>query len=132
MIRAWIPLDLGPVPRFVRRTLDEDERYEIFIDWSGIKMKRLKTSTSMPMFLEFPVKNREYWERIKERYDPDDLRRLPLAWSNELSEYYAMTDKVLALSVTGFFSYARNTMRLDKLLVSFYREPDLVSDIMEF
>ena len=116
MIRAWIPLDLGPVPRFVRRTLDEDERYEIFIDWSGIKMKRLKTSTSMPMFLEFPVKNREYWERIKERYDPDDLRRLPLAWSNELSEYYAMTDKVLALSVTGFFSYARNTMRLDKLL----------------
>jgi len=40
-----VDFDLGLVPRFVRRTLDEDERYEIFIDWSGIKMKRLKTST---------------------------------------------------------------------------------------
>ncbi len=127
-----IPIDLGPIPRFIRRTLEENERYEIFIDWSGITMKRLKTSTSMPLFIDFPVKNKKDWEVIKERFNPDDVRRLPLTWSRELFEYYSTTDRVVYLSLTGFFGYARNLMGLNRLLVAFYREPDLVADIMDF
>ncbi|RLF13655.1 MAG: hypothetical protein DRJ66_07445 [Thermoprotei archaeon] len=130
--REGIPIDLGPIPRFVRRTIEENERYEIFIDWSGIKMKRLKCSTSMPQFIEFPVKNRYDWELMKERFDPNDIRRLPLTWSDELFDYYAKTENVVYLSLTGFFGYARNLMGLERLLIAFFKEPDLVADIMDF
>lgn len=130
--REAVPIDLGPIPRFVRKTLEETDRYEVFRDYSGIVMKRLKTGTSMPLFIEHPVKDWNDWEKMKERFDPDDPRRLPLTWGEELFEYYATTDRVVGVSVTGFFGYARNMLGLKRLLLYFYRKPDLVADIMEF
>ena len=130
--RERVPIDLGPIPRFVRRTIEETDRYEIYRDESGVVMKRLKTGTSMPTVIEHPVKDWSDWERMKERYDPDDLRRLPLTWGDELFEYYATTDRVVMLSVTGFFGYARNVLGLTRLLTYFYSKPDLVADIMDF
>ncbi|RLE76638.1 MAG: hypothetical protein DRJ56_03850, partial [Thermoprotei archaeon] len=101
--RERVPIDLGPIPRFVRKTVEETDRYEIYRDESGVVVKRLKIGTSMPTFIEHPVKDWSDWECMKERYDPDDLRRLPLTWGDELFEYYATTDRVVVLSVTGFF-----------------------------
>jgi len=130
--REAVPLDLGPIPRFVRRTIEETDRYEVFRDYSGIVMKRLKTGTSMPLFIEHPVRDWRDWERMKERFDPDDPRRLPLTWGDELFEYYATTDRVVGLYVTGFFGFARDMLGLTRLLTYFYRHPDLVEDMMEF
>ncbi len=130
--REGVGVDLGPIPRFIRKTIEENSRYEIYVDRDGVVKKRLKTSTSMPMFLDFPVKSRKDWETIKERYDPDDPRRLPLTWGKELFEYFASTDRVVAMGITGFFGYARNLTGLERLLVMFYREPDLVAEIMDF
>jgi len=86
----------------------------------------------MPQFIEHPVKDWKDWEEIKNRFDPDDPRRLPLTWSDKLFQYYAETDKVACISVTGFFGFARNMLGLRRLLTYFYRKPDLVSDIMDF
>ncbi|MGQ9514718.1 MAG: hypothetical protein ACUVTL_06685 [Thermoproteota archaeon] len=36
----------------------------------------LKTSASMPLFLEFGIKSREDFEKIKKRFDPEDILRI--------------------------------------------------------
>jgi len=127
-----IPLDYGPIPQFVPTTLYEDSRYRIERQASGITLKVLKTHTSMPSFIDFPVKNRDDWEKIKRRYNPKDLRRYPKTWSNELIEYYNNTDRPVGVSLGSCFGWARELMGLEKLLVSFYKEPSLVQEIMDF
>lgn len=130
--REGFPMDYGPIPRFIPKTIVENERYRIEVNDMGITMKILKTSTSMPTFIDFPVKGRADWIRIKERFDPRDIRRYPKTWSPELIEYYKETDRVIGLSMPGFFGQARHFMGLERLLLSFYKDPGLIHEIMDF
>lgn len=130
--RESIPVDLGPLPRFVKRTLEVSEEYVIEIDEAGVKRKNPAGATSMPQFLEFPVKDKNDFEKIKARYDPYDIRRYPKNWSEELIDHYNSVDVPLGISMAGFFGIARNLMGLERLLVSFYKNPGLVKEIMDF
>ena len=58
-------------PQFEREVLEEDDEIIIFRDPSGVVRKDVKKGRSMPTFLEFPVKCREDWERLKPRLDPN-------------------------------------------------------------
>jgi len=127
-----IPLDYGPIPQYIPKTLYEDNRYRIEVQTNGITVKVLKTSTSMPGFIDFPVKERTDWEKIKKRYDPRDPRRYPKTWGDELIEYYNNVDHPVGIPLGSCFGWARDLMGLEKLLVSFYREPDVVHEIMDF
>ncbi|MEM4461914.1 MAG: uroporphyrinogen decarboxylase family protein [Candidatus Bathyarchaeia archaeon] len=130
--RESFPMDYGPIPRFIPRVLEENDRYRIEVNDMGITMRVLKTSTSMPTFINFPVKNWSDWIRIRGRFDPRDIRRYPKTWSPELIDYYRVTDRVVGLSMPGFFGQARYFMGLERLLISFYRDPGLIHDIMDF
>jgi len=130
--REMIPLDYGPIPQFVPKTLHEDERYRTEVRTNGITVKVLKTNTSMPGFIEFPVKTRADWENIKKRYDPKDAKRYPKTWGDELIDYYNTVDHPVGIHLGSCFGWARFLMGLQKLAVSFYREPDLVHEIMDF
>ncbi len=130
--RVTVPIDLGPIPRFVERVLEEREDYVIEIDSAGVKRKNPKSATSMPQFLEFPVKDENDFEKIKKRYDPHDIRRYPKNWSEELIEYYNNLEVPVGVSMAGFFGTARNLMGLERLLISFYKKPKLVKSIMDF
>lgn len=130
--REMIPLDYGPIPQFVPKTLDEDERYRVEVRTDGITVKVLKTNTSMPGFIDFPVKTRADWEKLRKRYDPGDPRRYPKTWGDELIDYYNTVDHPVGIHLGSCFGWARFLMSLEKLAISFYREPDLVHEIMDF
>jgi len=128
-----ITIDFGPIPRFGYRTLEESERYKILIDPGGIKKKIMADRQfGMPQFLEYPVKNRADWEKIKGRFNPADPRRYPLNWSDELIEDYKMSDYPIRIRVPGFFGFGRQLMGLVNWLLTFYKDPDLVKDMEEF
>ncbi|MEM3046199.1 MAG: uroporphyrinogen decarboxylase family protein, partial [Candidatus Bathyarchaeia archaeon] len=86
----------------------------------------------MATFIDFPVKSRDDWEKMKKRFNPEDERRYPITWSEELLDYYKTVDHPVSLSMTGFFGEARHLMGLERLLVTFYKDPDLIHDIMDF
>jgi len=60
-----VPLDLGPIPRFKQRVLRETDRYVDIMTQTGAIARRFKrvkyTWCNMPMFLSFPVKDKETW-----------------------------------------------------------------------
>jgi len=130
--REDLLIDCGPIPRFIPKTLYENHKYKICLNEDGIKMKILKSSTSMPSFIDFPVKTSEDWEMMKNRFNPHDSRRYPKTWSDELIEYYKTLDCPLRMRMVGLFGEARNLLGLEGLLKAFYRDPDLVHDIMTF
>ena len=135
-----IKLDFGPIPRFVQRTVSEDERSKIIIDEMGVKQRVMKRGFSsdkgsgltIPQFLEFPVKNRKDFEEIKKRFNPHDPLRYPPNWSEELIEYYETVDRPVRISLRGFFGKAREFMGLENLLKAFYMDPELIHEIMSF
>jgi len=128
-----IDVDLGPIPRFVPRILEENDRHRIYVDEVGITKKVIRGRTYfMPQFIDWPVKNKEDFEEMKKRFNPDDPRRESKTWSDELIEYYKTTQYPVGVHIPGLFMQLRNFMGEVKSLLTFFTDPDLVYEIINF
>ena len=129
------PLYAPPLPYFDREVYEEDDENIIFRrENDGKVVKTRKDGTSMPSFLEFPVKNRKDFEKIKEKFDPDYPGRIPDNFDQKIEEY-KNRDYVLQIGGTlfcGFFSILREMMGLETAVIKFYDDPKLIIEMMEF
>lgn len=83
-------------------------------------------------YVEWPVKNREDWHRVKERHlDPDDPARFPDNWSDCVREF-AGRDYPLQLTHRGVYGFVRNLIGDECLAYMFYDDPQLVHEIMDY
>ena len=121
-----------PFRSFKREILDEDERSYIVRDQFGVISIQWKpgVSESIPKFIEFPVKDRESWESYKERFDIEGIH-YPDSWEI-LKERYRNRTYPLGIDAGGFFGWMRNLMGLENLCLTFYKDPDLISDMLDF
>jgi len=132
-----VPLDLGPLPRFKQRILRESDRHIDVLTQTGALERRLKQAEyvwyNMPMFLEFPVKDRETWESYKKRLDPYDLRRYPKDWDKEayVKAFETYQRGGTALSVSGFYGFGAQLMGIPSFISMFYKDPELIRDMAE-
>jgi uroporphyrinogen decarboxylase len=128
---------LGMVPSFEEKVIEEDNRYRIWINQKGIKMREFKegVETSMPQFLDFPIKNRQDFYRIrKERYNPNSPARYPLWWK-DLVRCWKDRDYPLAIASGrdfGFLGTLRELMGAENLLIAFCDDASLIHEMMEF
>ena len=134
--REDVGLDFAMLPRFERRVLEDDGRVRLLVDERGVTCRELveRTETSMPHWLEFPVKDRASWEEMKKRYDPDDPNRYPADWE-ERRKRWAGRDHPLQIyggRDTGFFGPVRGWMGAEQAMLTFYDDPGLVHEMMEF
>lgn len=134
----FVPLSLGPVPSFVGRTLSSDSEWTTYTDEYGFTVRRLKAQAISPTiyyYIGAAVHNREDWRRIAKRYDPADIRRLPLSWSEELVEHYRTAGSPIGLSLQwGPGRGPKNgyMLGLDPFLEALYDDPGLVEEMFEF
>jgi uroporphyrinogen decarboxylase len=133
--REGFPIDLGPIPQFVSKIIEENENYKIYVDSRGI-MRKVRNADEkhviMSNWFDFPVKSRKDWEEMKERYDPSESRRYPKTWSDELIEYYNYMDHPIELEFDGFFSFPIHLMGWQRFLTNLYKDPGLIQDILDF
>ena len=89
----WLYSDINPgidfrmIPQFEEKIIEEKERTVIVQDWKGniceiskefdVSYLRDPVDFVTRRWIKCPVENREDWEQIKLRYNPDDPRRLP-------------------------------------------------------
>lgn len=128
-----VDVNLGYCPAFSYEVLEEKEHTQIVRDNLGIVQEIHKEHSSIPCYLEYPVKDREDWERLKkERLNPDDPKRFPENWDELVKEYndgdYAIQ---LGWYPYGLFGTLRDMMGVEELLVNFYDDPDLIHDMMD-
>lgn len=126
-----IPVSISP--GFKIKIIDENEDYIIFSDDFGIVQKKNKQKTGMPLFLEFPVKNRSDFEKIKEGFDSNYESRLTKGWIDKVNEYKGKGYLIWLSSKTfGFFGFLRHIMSLEGFLILLYDDPKLIKYILSF
>lgn len=131
----WLHTDFYPLPRFAPLSIEEDEEYRIEINMQGIKTQFSKSHPELVyQLLDFPVKSRSDWERMKDRYDAADLRRLPLEWGDpNLPRYYDECESPVGMLIHPFFfRLGLYSMGLVPFLEAFYDDPDLIHDMFSF
>ena len=119
------------VPLYETRIIGEDEHTVTMINEGGQKVRVFKDNPEkMPMFLDWPVKDRASWEEHKKRLDPNTPERWPTDW-NAYAQKINSKSEPMMLYVGSFFGFLREWMGLERLLYMFHDDPNLVEDIME-
>lgn len=129
-----IPLNIWMEPGYEVETITEDERTKTIKDSWGITMKVSKYSSSPPAYIEWPVKNRKDWEKVKEEmFKPDVKQRLGSNWK-ELIKEFNNRDYPLMFGgyPCGYYGALRTLMGDVGFSIMMYDDPQLVKDIQGF
>jgi len=135
---SLLQVDVGPIPRYKQRLLNETDRHREFITETGAKARRSKTGKyawySMPMFVEFPVKDRKTWYEYRERLNPHDPRRYPKDWDLEVyaQAFETYQDGNTMLRFNGFYGFGAEIMGIPTFNLMFYKDPELMHDMIEY
>ena len=129
--RRTLPVDLGMNPAFEREVLSEDEETVTRRNDSGVVLREFKKTSSIPQFISYPVRTREDWERMKERFSASDPSRYPADWDSRVRAWRERTCP-LGVSCGGYYGWARDLMGLERVSIAFALEGDLIRDMFGF
>jgi uroporphyrinogen decarboxylase len=119
------------VPNYEPRFISEDERTLTLRSGKGQIVRYLKDDPSkMPMFLDWPVKDRATWNEYKKRLDPNIPKRWPTDWNAWVQKMNGESEP-LSLPVGSFYGYLREWVGSERILYMFYDDPGLIEDMME-
>ncbi len=119
------------VPEYDTTILEEDDECVVMVNAGGQKLRASKKHPEkMPMYLDFPVKDRSTWEKYKKRLDPATRERWPADWDAYVKRINAKDEPVM-LNVGGLFGYIREWMGVEKVLYLVYDDAVLIEDMME-
>jgi hypothetical protein len=126
-----LPYNYWIFPPFEQKIIVENEEYVELIDSDGIRKRVLKNDSSMPLWLDWPVKNKKDWERIKEeRFNPGSICK---RYSENFLKITKENDASL-LSMfyhpVGFFGSLRFLLGESKLFFLYYDDPLFLKEIL--
>lgn len=129
------------IPTFEEKIVERLPRSQIVQDWKGnICEIGLEYSTEYlrsardfvtRRWIRCPVESRADWERMKQRYDPDDPARLP-ADPAAVASTLAAREHVVQISLSGPFWQLREWVGFEGLCLLFYDDPALVEEMLAF
>lgn len=133
--REFVRVNMECSPGFEERIIDEDDRYITKINSEGITLKQRKTDAlaAMPAFVDWPVKSREDYERIKEQYQADLHNRYPKDYNEKLSYWNSLCTAPVAYELRGMpFHRLRMWLGLEGLAMAMYDDPVWVEEMVRF
>lgn len=122
-------------PKFKVQIIEKIEDRVILIDEMGIKKKTTARGDTIPEYYEWPVKNRDDWEKFKnERLNAKTPGRYPERL-DEVIEKLKNRDYPLSIGgdqCVGFLGSIRYLVGEVKLFTLFYDDPNLLRDIITY
>jgi hypothetical protein len=123
--------DMHPI--FPEEILEKKAESVIFRDSNGIIAERYlhdSDNSSIPHFLEFPIKTPSDWESMKQRYQFDDPSRSYTTQEvsdirNAISE-----NKEITIFFVGFYGKIRDWMGVEALSYAFFDYPEMIQDMV--
>lgn len=121
-------------PMFDVRVFKEDDKVFEYVDIDGVRRVFLKDEATIPTSLDWPVKDKMSWEKLKEeRLSLKNIKaRFPANWDTLLKEY-KNRDYPLAFGgyPQGFFGTLAHLIGYENLFIWYCMEPELIHDILE-
>jgi hypothetical protein len=128
-----ILLDRDMHPPFEEQVLERRAEAVIMRDEQGIVAQRYlhdSDRSSIPHFIEFPVKTPDDWAQMKERYRIDDPARVVPEEELAAARRAQAEGKAMHVYVTGFYGQLRHWMGMQNLSYAFYDYPQMVGDMV--
>ncbi len=113
-------------PMFDEKIMEETEQYRIKRDLVGNVIKEFKGGqSSIPQYLDFPVKDMRSFEEMKWRLDPENFSRLGDDW-DQTCNIYNETDMPVFVYTCGLFGMARHLLGVENLMLAYYDIPEVL------
>ena len=122
----------GIFPEFAPLVLEETGDFIVTRNERGTTMRNRRDLASMPDFLDYPVKARDDWDRLKgERLDPNAPGRSHEDWDAFRARIRKTGEAVVVGSYPyGVFGGPREFMGAEEFLIAFCTDPAMVKDMM--
>jgi hypothetical protein len=119
----------GFINTFKEEILEENEDVRIVRDFLGRTCKLVKASASIPLPMDYPVKGRDDWLKIKPKLMFDESRVEP----GEIAKAKELQKKgwLINTSIHGGFATVRDLMGDEAACFMYYDDPELMQDIMQ-
>ncbi|MBU0609987.1 MAG: hypothetical protein KKI08_19030 [Armatimonadetes bacterium] len=130
--RRGVPVNIGLLPGFEGgQILEETDEHIISQDADGVKKITFKDGhSSIPRYLEFPIKDWDSWQRFKDRMDPDTPGRYPENWDEIVPQLNA-SDCPVIINLGSLFGRFRDWVGFENIAVMCMDQPDLIEDMVE-
>ena len=123
-----------PVPPFEPVVLAEDEETRTVRDELGVtkRLNKRHEQSTMPQWIDFPIRSRKDFEAFKKRLDPHTPSRCPANWGT-LKERWKERDHPLGIAPGSFYGHTlQRWVGTENLCMLFYDDPDFVHDMMDY
>lgn len=129
----WVPIPIGTheqpglFPPFGRQVIEKEDNWRKVRDPAG-KVYREFTdgSSTIPLFLEAPVKNMDDFRRLRWRLRPNTPgRAVNPAW-DIMNAFSAAKGFPLAVLFSGLFGFHRHLMGDEELMLAYFDMPELI------
>ncbi|MHB0935604.1 MAG: uroporphyrinogen decarboxylase family protein [Armatimonadota bacterium] len=123
-----VPVNTGWLGGGEEEILEETDEHIIARDRMGRRVKLCKGKATIPLPLDYPVKDMDDWQRIKHHYAFSE-ERFAEGWE-ETVRAHREAGRVVTVSIPGGFDQPRQLLGEEALCVAFYEQPELVHDIL--
>lgn len=109
-------------------TLEETDEFLIQRDYLGRTTKLIKRSATIPLPLDFPVKNMDDWRKLKPifQFAEERIDRDAVARARQAREAGAL----VVAGMPGAFDVPRELMGEEVACLAYYEQPELMDDIL--
>lgn len=108
--------------------LEETEEYRIERDRMGRTMKLCKGAATIPLPLDFPVKDMDSWRAIKPRFEFNAERVTEQAL--DAAAAAQASGSLILTRMPGGFDFARQLMGEENACLCYYEDPELMVDML--
>ncbi|MCC7129677.1 MAG: hypothetical protein B6D39_08050 [Anaerolineae bacterium UTCFX2] len=129
---AFLEINSFVWPAFERKVVrEEGDKVYTRNSWGAIEIL-LEDSEFLPITVEGPVSDRESWEKLKVRLQPNMPERLPENWASMCEKARQSGDPVYSGELpNGFFGSVRELMGFERQVMVFYDDPGLMEDMLD-
>ncbi|NPV07260.1 MAG: hypothetical protein HPY83_04760 [Anaerolineae bacterium] len=124
-----VPVSTGWMDPYQEEILEESDDFVIARDRYGRRVKLSKKAATLPLPLEYPVRDMDDWMRVKHHYQFSPSR-LAGDWEATARAHLA-ADRVVTVSIPGGFDEPRQLMGEEALALAYYDQPELVHDVLD-
>ncbi len=129
-----LPIRCGMNPPFEEKVLERRGDSVIMRDSAGIVAQRFGNEadeSSIPHFLDFPVKTPDDWAAMKDRYRLDDPARRIDPSEFDKPRAAEAAGSTVQVGFTGFYGQLRHWMGFENLSMAFYDHPEMIHDMVD-
>jgi len=128
-MRGSLPVATGWHGEATSEVLEDNERFLITRDALGRTMKLARNVSTLPLPLDWPVKNMDDWRRIKPQYE-FTVERLAGNWQRIAHEHLD-AGRAVVVGIPGGYDEPRQLMGDEAVCMAFVEQPELIRDILQ-